>query len=171
MSVLPEILATPHVFEHRGKTYKVALVDQNVKAAYENYLYARAKEALKQSRDMYTGREYMQAVGRLNNDFIAGKYAFLSKRGAGSLKTPQGVCKLMSLLFDVDEQEMWLLIGERSEDVTSLLDVIMAESFPGVADKAKEHAVLAGKVEAEAPPKKGVESPAPAVPEGSTTPS
>ena len=130
MSTINECLGTPHEFTHKGKTYQVSLITQNIKAAFEKRLFARAKEAALTMRDLMTTEDYRQHLKFLNDDYIAGQYAFESDRGIKAVQTINGMVSLCSLLFNVDEQEMLKIIVERKEEVTSLVNLIFKESFP-----------------------------------------
>src|SRR5581483_7298486 len=130
MSTISECLATPHEFAHKGKTYSVSLITQNVKAAFEKRLFGRAREAASAMRDLMSTEDYRQHLKALNDDYIAGQNAFESERGIKAVQTINGMVSLCSLLFDIDEQEMLKIIVERKEEVTSLVNLIFKESFP-----------------------------------------
>lgn len=132
MSCLGEVLggAVPHQFFHKEKTYKVSLITQAVKLAYERHLYGKAKEAAAGMRELMNGEEYRQHLKELNDSYIMGEYAFESKRGLEYMQTAPGVLALASLLFDTDEMTLMKLVGERPDDVSSLIQLLVKESFP-----------------------------------------
>jgi len=132
MGVLNECLAKPHVFEHKGRKYKVSLINQDIKLKWEQAMFQRAKDAALGMRDLMTPADYRAHLKQLNDDYISGNYGMDSVMGMKAMQTPQGGLLLVSLLFGVDSTEAICLISERQADVIALLQVIMHESFPGL---------------------------------------
>lgn len=133
MSALGELLGGTHVFTHNGADYEVSPITQKVKLDFERRLFGRAKEAALALRECMDKEEYSQHLKKLNDDYIAGEYAFESNRGMEAIKTISGMVLLSSLLFGVDEATMLRLVSERKEEVASLITVVIKESFPGSA--------------------------------------
>jgi hypothetical protein len=129
MGALGEILGGHHNFVHRKKTYRVGMVDQNAKLAYERWLFQRARDVARDLRVCMTAEQYAAHLKELNDAYLEGEYAFESERGRKSLGTFKGMLSICSILWGCDEAEMLLLIKERSEDVSSLLAVVLRESF------------------------------------------
>ena len=130
MSVLTEALGGTHEFIHKGKVYRVSLITQAIKAAYEDRLFAKAKEAALAMRQLMPREDYQAHLRQLNDDYIKGEYAFESARGLEVMQKVPGTVMLCSLLFGIDEMEVLKLVQERQEEVTSLLQLIIKESFP-----------------------------------------
>ncbi len=132
MSALTECVGTsvPHEFVHRNKTYSVQLITQAVKAGYEKKFFARAKEAAAAMRELMDKADYSKHLKELNDDYISGAYAFESPKGLAALQTVSGMLILCSLLFGCDETELLQLVNERREEVTSLIELLIRESFP-----------------------------------------
>ena len=134
MSVLCEALATPHEFIHKGKTYKVSLITQEIKAAFERRLFAKAKEAARELKSLMTSEEYQAHLRKLNDEYITGDYAFVSERGLAHIKTVPGMVMLCSLLFDCEEMELIRLVNERQDDVMALIQLVIKGPFPTPED-------------------------------------
>ncbi len=132
MGVINECVASGHEFEHKGKVYKVRLVDQEVKDAYGKALYKKAREAAAGMRELMTPAEYGEHLKRLNDDYIAGKYALESDFGLKMMHNTTGGLLLVSILLGVTEMDAMKVLAERKTDVAGLLDVVLRESFPDV---------------------------------------
>lgn len=132
MSVLSEVIgnSVPHEFIHKGKTYKVGLITQGIKCAFERKLYARAVEAASLMKEAMTATEYQEHLAKLRDDYATGEYAFESNRGQKSLQTIPGIIAICSLLFHTDELDLIKLVNERTADIVSLLQLLLKESFP-----------------------------------------
>jgi len=138
MGVLNECLAKPHVFEHKGRKYKVSLVNQKIKLQYEQAMFARAKEAAIVMKELMSGDDYRAHLKQLNDDYLIGAYGMDSERGLQTLKSTWGGITLIALLFGVDNHEAVQLLTERKDDVTALLQVILHESFPAMEEGAEK---------------------------------
>ncbi len=136
------MLAGPHEFDHKGKTYTVSLITQNVKLAFEKGLFARAKRAALELRDLLSPEDYLAHVKALNDDYISGQYAFESERGLAAVSTISGMVLLTSLLFGCPEDEVVPILTERKDEVIGLIQMIFKESFPGT-DKEGSNAATA----------------------------
>jgi|ERR1019366_1168180 hypothetical protein len=150
MSAINEALGTPHEFQHKGKTYHVSLITQAVKAGFEKRLFAKSKEAASTMRELMDKPDYLAHLKSLNDDYIAGEYAFESQRGLSAVKTVQGFVVLMSLLMGIDETEVLAIITERGDELQLLVRMIFLESFPGMEEEMKkqeEEAKAEGKGE------------------------
>lgn len=133
MSELTKILGDDgprYEFPYKGEVYRVSLVTQQVKVAYEKRLFARAKAVAREMRDLLTPREYRKHLKQLNDDYIAGEYAFMSLRGMKAMKSVESMTYLVSLLFGISEEKALGLTADATEEVEALLDVVLRESFP-----------------------------------------
>lgn len=148
MSVISECVGPlcPHEFVHKGKTYQVRHVDQEVKAAFEKRLFGKAKEAALLLKECMTADEYREHLKKLNDDYIAGEYALESSRAIAMLGRDHGGLLLISLLLGVPEMEALRLLAERKDDLAGVLALVVRESFPtpeeeGGADAASKSEV------------------------------
>jgi hypothetical protein len=105
-----------------------------VKVKFEKRLHARAKEAAKELRDLLTKEEYLEHVGKLNDDFINGKYSFESPAGMESIKATAGMNALASIMFGIPEAEMMKLVTAAADEVTAVMHTAFKMSFPGVKE-------------------------------------
>lgn len=129
MGALNEILGGSHDFTHRGKTYKVGLINQEVKNALEKQLFSQARDAARELRDCMSREEYRDHLANLNKDYIEGEFAFESRRCRKYIRTVPGMLALTAMLWGCPRDEMFLIMKERREEVTALLEVIFKESF------------------------------------------
>jgi hypothetical protein len=147
MGIKEEILGNhgaAHTLTHAGKTYTVRLVDQHVQTGFAKALFARAREAARELKDLMTPEEWAAHLRALNHDYIQGEYAMLSPRGRSVLLTEDGLAILGPLLFGCDFGEfLGLLIGCK-EEALSLLRLVLYESFPGLEGLVKEAGAKAG---------------------------
>lgn len=135
MGVTSEILGNAgaaHVLEHNGKVFKVRLIDQAVKSAFEKRMYERAKHGLIELRDAMTKDEYFARLRELGDNYEAGEYELLSERGLKFIQTTQGVKFLLALLLDCSEEELFSLLTSKGKEITSLINLVIRESFPGL---------------------------------------
>jgi len=130
MSVVGELIGGHHEFCHKGKTYRVRLIDQEVKDIFEKKMFAHAKECAKNIKDLMTEGEYAEHVHRIREDYMDGKFSLETERGVEFIKNRKGAVLLVSLLFGVTEHEALNLMVERHADVAELLKVVFKESYP-----------------------------------------
>src|SRR4051812_30721534 len=99
MSALSKVLGSsvPHEFIHRDKTYKVSCINHAIKCAFERKLFARAKDALAQMKDILTPKEYEDRLDKLNDEYFDGEYSLESVRGQKALQSVQGMLSLVAL--------------------------------------------------------------------------
>ena len=138
MSVINECLGGTHEFRHKDKVYRVSGITQEVKAEFGKRLFARAREAAAEMRELMTPKEYADHLKALSDDYISGEYAFESQRGINAIKTITGMTLLCSLLFSVGEDEMLKVIVEREQDIAALLKVLFVEAFPRLSEALEE---------------------------------
>jgi hypothetical protein len=141
MSALSETLGNdgpPHELEHNGKTYKVKLIDDYVAAEFEKWLFKQAKRALSTDKDELSPEEYRQKLAALNEEFTDSAYSLMSPRGARALQSPQGMLVLSSMLFGCSQLEMAGLMVDQPQEVVSLIQLVMRESFPSMTNGKAE---------------------------------
>jgi hypothetical protein len=130
MSTLGEVVGGSHELSHNGVTYKISLITQKVKVQFERHLFAKRKECLLQIKEMMDSKEYADALEQLSKDYMAGLFAFEGKFGVEFIGTEPGQVYLVSLLFGIaDEQEALRLIKDKAQEVTSLLRLVIKESY------------------------------------------
>lgn len=124
MVTVSEVLgghAAPHVFEHGGRRYKVGLITQAVKSAYERWLIDRALAA---------AGEHALAISVVTRDVAKGVYGYHGKVAAESWAEQDGIVKLASLLFGTTEADMVDLLTARPVEVKNRVLVAILESTP-----------------------------------------
>lgn len=132
MSQLATAFAMPLEFTHKGKNYVCSLVTQSVKAQFEKKLFGRAKDAAKEMRDCCTRDEYLSYLADLNTRYLRGDYAFESPTGLESCKSITGMKLLVSLLFNITEEEALELATDAKEELTQVVSLSIKMSFPGI---------------------------------------
>jgi hypothetical protein len=142
----------PHIFEHNGKKYAVSLIDDLVKDAFAKRLFKKAREAEMLCKSDYVivtvdakgvkhedTTEYDRRLDRVNQRFVDGEFDFLTwiTEAQEKAKTEEGkrrlrpiMMLLCCLLFKIDETEMTKLFIECEKEITSLVMLIIKESFP-----------------------------------------
>jgi len=137
MSALKQALgqdAPVHQFEHDGKTYQVRLMDLTVEMEFEDEMLARARHLLWKEKQLagMGDDEYERRCQRLNDNYLAGEYAFESEHGQRYVKSPKGATFLASLLFQTDIASIRGLLAERGPDVAALIQLVLHEALPFV---------------------------------------
>ena len=133
MSELNKALAAPHIYKFKDKEYKVSLVTNRVKAEFEKRMMHKAVQAARDMKTILEPDEYEMMLKKINDDYIAGRYAFESKFSVGAMQNPKGgFLTLCSVLFNTNEEEMYSIILEDTLEVRALIDTIITESFPDV---------------------------------------
>ncbi len=80
--------------------------------------------------------EFKEHLTTLNDNFMLGNYRF--ERYA---ETPKGIELMLSLLFNVDEQELLKILIDKRDELVSLFRLIVNESY-GVSDHVPEEAIV-----------------------------
>lgn len=122
--------AASYSLEHGGKTYAARLLSQAEKAAYEDVLTGRALRMLESMRRVYTAGEYEDERVALLDAIKVGEFGFHGPLAVESLKTPGGMLSLAAILFGLDESEAFRLMAERREEVSAILNAVLAASLP-----------------------------------------
>ncbi len=133
-----EAFAQPLEFQHKDKVYHCSLVTQNIKLQFEKRLFARAKDAAIGMREAFTKEEYLQHIGDLNSKYLRGDYAFESEIGLDACKTITGLKLLVSLLFNISEEEAVGLAIECKEEMMQVVTMAIQQSFPGMKQVSEE---------------------------------
>jgi hypothetical protein len=124
--------AAPHEFTACDKTYKVKLVDGEMKTAYAMRCYGHAKIAVKDMRDMLDTNEYLALVRELKDAYEVGEFDFGGKRANQALKSPRGATILLSLILGVPEPEAQQAFLANPVEAAEVLEHVLRESFPHV---------------------------------------
>lgn len=139
MSVLGKTLAgnteaSQHVLDVLGKRVPVKLIDQGVKMGFARRFYADAVARCEADYEAAPGEDTKHAadLDELKDDYHAGKFDLLSKRGCKALSEPEGIVRLLSLLTSLSRAELFAVVRDKAEaaKVSSLVSIIIAESFP-----------------------------------------
>lgn len=121
-----------HTLTYNGKTYTARLIDGEVKAKFEKRLYARARAVEAAMLEDRGSEAYQKRLDVLADAYLCGEFDIMSPRGLKFLQTLSGQAFLLSLLVDCDEKEVYGLGIAKTQEVISLLKVIIRESFPGL---------------------------------------
>ena len=139
MSELTSILGTPFQLMHNGKNYAISLIKLGVRAEYERLLAAKARADLRLRKAGMSKAGYDRELKEIGQKELAGEYSFLSPTGTGALRTAWGLKTLFGLLMtDLPQDERDLVIEEHEDELLSMLDGILQESFPRLVKKGKE---------------------------------
>lgn len=133
-----DLLGGKHTFEHNGRRYEVSLITQAVKIKFEQALFARAKAAAREIKDLMDAPGYAAHLKALNDSYISGDYCLESEGGLAFLRSTTGSLTVIGLIFNVDETEALTLLQEREEDVVNLLRLVLCESFPKFKEAAEQ---------------------------------
>lgn len=133
MSNLTSVVTGPFEFKWRDKTFQVQHITQKIKSEYERKQFTRARDAAVLLKECMSKSEYIQHLKDLNDDFISGEYGLESAKGLKYAQTNKGVLLLCSLLWQTDEETMMQILTDKQEEVKSLLDCIIKESFGSTA--------------------------------------
>jgi hypothetical protein len=126
-----------HEVECNGKVYRVKLIDQGVKVAFEKKLYQHAKDAVVALRKDLDSDQFVEMLSKLTTAYEQGEFAMESARCRKIMKTPKGSMILMSLLLGCDEHEALLVMSQKPQEFKQVLDVVIKESFPGAKVEVK----------------------------------
>lgn len=140
MSALSQVLGNAgaqHTFDHKGKTYKLRMLDQAAKDAFQKHLFGKARAAAMELKSAMDQEAYAEHLAKLNDDFILGEYSLESNRGQKYLQTTAGQLFLASHIFGADDMELVNVMMERADEVVALVKLVLQESLPA-ASKAKE---------------------------------
>ena len=135
MGVVSEVLGNhgaAHTIDWNGKTYRLRLIDQVVKSAFEKARLAKAKEALATLKDVLTPEEYNARLDAKIKQYEAGEMEIFSEEGMAFIKTMPGMRLLLSLMIDCEANELMGLLLARKEELIPLISLILRESFPGI---------------------------------------
>lgn len=141
MGVVSEVLGNhgaPHILEHAGKKYRLSLIDQRVKSAFEKARFQKAKEALAIIKEDLGAEEYTRQLQEKAAQYEAGEYEIFSPTGMTYIKTIAGMRLLLSLIIDCDQNELMVLVLAKKDEIIPLLGLILRESFPGLEVKAAD---------------------------------
>ncbi len=129
MSALTEYLGQGHVLRAGGREYPVSLLTQAKKAEYEARLFARHREAERALRDCYAPEEYSARLDRLATRYRDGDFALDGVEGLASVKTPQGMLLLVSVLLSITEGEAVRVLKQAPEEIGPLVGQVLRESY------------------------------------------
>lgn len=122
--------AAPMTLEHAGKTFKAGLITQKIKSLVERWLEKRAMASVLRFRADLDLTEFRNLSAAVTADIAAGKYAFGGPFCVEALGTMAGGIAFASFIFGCTEEEMEALFLARSEEVTQILELVQAQSFP-----------------------------------------
>lgn len=127
-----------HTFDHNGKTYTLRYIDQAMKDAFQKHLFAQARIAAGELRSLMTPEEFAKRLDQLNSDFVLGEYAIESKLGIRFLSSQTGWIWLASHIIGCEFGEVVVLLKDRGAEIAALIQLVIAESMPGVSFKKNE---------------------------------
>jgi hypothetical protein len=153
MSILGKTLAgnsesSRHVLDVLGRRVPVKLIDQGVKVGFARQFYADAVARVEAGFEIdvaaatadrhppaaldHLQRQHQAELDDLREDYHAGKFDLLSKRGVKALSEPEGIVRLLALLTSLTRAELFAVVRSKEDaaKVSSLISVIIAESFP-----------------------------------------
>lgn len=122
--------AAPMTIEYNGKTYKANLITQKVKSQVERWLEKRAMASVLRFRAELDMSEFRNLSAAVTADIAAGKYAFGGPFCTEALGTMAGGLAFASFIFGCTEEEMEALFLACGDEVTQILELVQAQSFP-----------------------------------------
>lgn len=129
MSDIQSLTATPHKIVFDGKVYQCSHLTQEKKAEFASWMKRQANCALADyRRDTGDTDGWREMARELKDESESGKYCFHSEKSVKALKTPAGVLALSAILFGIPEDEMVKLTMSHTEEVQSILQIVLAES-------------------------------------------
>lgn len=135
MGVVSQVMGNfgdPHEIEHEGRVYKLSLIDQRVKSAFEKARFQKAKEALTLIKEELGAAEYARQLQEKTDLYVVGEYEIFSESGMAYIRTVAGMRLLLSLIIDCDQNTLMGLILAKKDEIVPLLTLILRESFPGL---------------------------------------
>jgi hypothetical protein len=160
LSVDGHIFGTPFEFidskDGASKTYKVGWITGDVKAAFEEHMFALAVDTTSKMRAAMTGEgEYQSALTKLLDDKLSGWYAIESPTGARFIGTTNGIGWLVCALFSrdgkpIEHNDAIDLLVRRQDEMTTMIRHILHESIPAIKSAAKRQAAMEAERKAEA---------------------
>lgn len=134
MSELTRSLGTPYEFIFGDKVYKVNPINQNIKAKFEQRIYALALNGAKDMKKIMSSTEYMSFLQELNDRHTTGYFSWSNVKW---LQTANGIITLACLLFETDEETINKMAKEKPEEMKTLFNKIIQDSA-GVSDEQME---------------------------------
>ncbi len=162
MGVHGEALATGHTLTFGDRTVRLKLIEQEDRARFAAEFFAEARRLAELERDaqlsaamerlkaaeasgdgaaarqalLATEQDHETKLEDLRDDYYAGKFDLLSRRGRKSLTEPQGAVRLLRILTGEKDEALFQLIRDpaKQAEIRVLLGTIFHESFPGMAD-------------------------------------
>ena len=122
--------SAPMCINFNGKTYQGRLITQRVKSQVERWLEKRAIASVMRFRSDLDMSEFRALSAAVTADIASGKYAFGGPYATDALGTMAGGVAFASFVFDCTEEEMEALFLNMPEEVTQVLELIQAQSFP-----------------------------------------
>lgn len=134
-----------HEIEYNGKAFRLSLVDQRVKSAFEKARFQKAKEPINLLKDDLAPEEYSRRLQEKIDLYEAGEYEIFSENSVAFLKTLPGIRLLLSLIVDCDPNELMGLVLAKKDELIPMVGLILRESFPGLQfqeAKKQEQAIV-----------------------------
>lgn len=122
--------AAPMTLEYNGKTFKAGLITQKIKSQVERWLEKRAMASVMRFRADLDIAEFRNLSAAVTADIASGKYAFGGPYCVEALGTMAGGVAFAAFIFATTEEEMEELFLARPEEVTHILELVQAQSFP-----------------------------------------
>lgn len=106
----------------------------------EEHLFERARNTIAKLRPLMDREDYNKQLGMLARDFDDGEFAFTGERCQKFIKRPDGMLYFVSLIFQCPPAEIMNLMADdsRQDEILSLMNLVLAESFPGLAEAGEE---------------------------------
>jgi len=121
-----------HRIEHDGCVFEIRLIDQGAKAEWEKRLYERAVRSATVMGPMKSPGWLENKLVQLDDEFLAGEFAFFTEKSLKLLQTPGGMELLLSILTGRDIFDFAPLIIAKEKEIKALLLLVIKQSFPGV---------------------------------------
>jgi hypothetical protein len=138
MSELTQAIQGNHSFTYQGKEYQISPCNYNVQSDFERKMFARARGLAKMIRED-DPKEYSKMMQKIQDDYMLGKYSLETPEGQALAQSPKGIISLVSLMCNVNEQEIIpMLTSENKEEIIGLVRLVLMESFGISEEQAKE---------------------------------
>lgn len=116
----------------KEKTYNVGLITGDIKIAYEKEMYAQAIRAVGMQRQFLSEDDYKAMMKELAAQYSRGEFAMEGEEGRRLFNTTRGLFLITGLLLGVDQGEVLTIMLEDGPQVSSVIEAVIKDSFPGV---------------------------------------
>jgi len=120
----------PFTIQWQGRAIRARLIDQTMASAFEKALFDRALKALEARKPYMTPERYEVKQDEIAKLYEDGEYGMVSQHGTEMMKKIPGIMLLASLIFDVDQMTLVMMMQEKKEEMLFIIDRVVHDSLP-----------------------------------------